>query len=477
MKTSLRRVQRALQTFVSIFVLAAASAVFAAVTQPSQAPSLELKNGDTLVFLGDSITHQCFYTQYVENFFYTRYPERRIRFHNAGVSGDKASDALARFDDDVAAFKPRFVTVLLGMNDGLYEDYKAETFAAYAQGMTRTFERIRELGAAAIALSPTLFDYSVVARRRDDPSYSFRKRSFSPHYNALMAYYGAWLREESMTRSLPFVNLWGPLSDFTTQGRAAEPTFTLVPDAIHPGPAGHVLMAAAIVEQLRGERRAVGAIQINRVGETWRTGPRSGVDALEGGPERVAFTHTAAALPWVIAPQPESSLAKWSCSQDGALGYELAKAGHRLSNESLRVVGLAPGNYEIRIDGKPIGKAVSHAVLGAKLELQAIVDTPQYRQALQVAMLNAERNDKAIRPLRDLWRKIRDARRKAAGDATKFETFMAGVRPELQQLTQLANEYEERIYAAARPLPRRYEIVRVATPVSPAAKKKRSGPS
>ena len=57
---------------------------------------LDLQDGDTFVFLGDSITHQCLYTQYVENFFYTRYPDRKIHFHNAGVSGDRAGDALAK---------------------------------------------------------------------------------------------------------------------------------------------------------------------------------------------------------------------------------------------------------------------------------------------------------------------------------------------------------------------------------------------
>ncbi|NBV87196.1 MAG: hypothetical protein EBS01_13250, partial [Verrucomicrobia bacterium] len=46
------------------------------------APRVELKDGDTWVFLGDSITHQCLYTQYVEDYFYTRHPEKRIHFHN-----------------------------------------------------------------------------------------------------------------------------------------------------------------------------------------------------------------------------------------------------------------------------------------------------------------------------------------------------------------------------------------------------------
>src|SRR5688500_6564011 len=55
-----------------------------------------LADGDAFVFLGDSITHQCLYTQYVEDFFYTRFPEKRIRFHNAGVGGDRAKNALDR---------------------------------------------------------------------------------------------------------------------------------------------------------------------------------------------------------------------------------------------------------------------------------------------------------------------------------------------------------------------------------------------
>src|SRR5438477_646980 len=69
---------------------------------------VDLKDGDTFVFLGDSITHQCLYTQYVEDFYYTRFPKTHIHFHNAGVGGDRAQDALNRFDEDVAAQKPKY---------------------------------------------------------------------------------------------------------------------------------------------------------------------------------------------------------------------------------------------------------------------------------------------------------------------------------------------------------------------------------
>lgn len=104
--------------------------------------SIELDSGDTLVFCGDSITHQCLYTQYVEDFFYTRYPERKIRFHNAGIGGDKAFDALMRFDRDIAAYKPKYVTVLLGMNDGTYANFDQAVFDTYERDMTELLDKL-----------------------------------------------------------------------------------------------------------------------------------------------------------------------------------------------------------------------------------------------------------------------------------------------------------------------------------------------
>jgi len=97
---------------------------------------LDLKDGDSFVFLGDSITHQCLYTQYVENYFYTHFPKMRLKFHNAGVGGAKAWDALQRFDEDVASYKPKYVSVLLGMNDGTYQPFKDEVFSKYHGDMT-----------------------------------------------------------------------------------------------------------------------------------------------------------------------------------------------------------------------------------------------------------------------------------------------------------------------------------------------------
>src|SRR2546428_13914101 len=149
-------------------------------------PKLELKDGDTLVFLGDSITHQCLYTQYVEDFFYTRYPKVRIHFHNAGVGGDRAKDALTRFDEDVAPYKPKYVTILLGMNDGSYKDFDKAVFDTYQAGMTTILEKIAGLGATAIPMTPTMFDARAKRMKNsmDEPR--------NTYYNGVLPPSGAW---------------------------------------------------------------------------------------------------------------------------------------------------------------------------------------------------------------------------------------------------------------------------------------------
>ncbi|MEI9892587.1 MAG: GDSL-type esterase/lipase family protein [Chthoniobacter sp.] len=91
-------------------------------------------------------------------FFYTRYPKLHIHFHNSGVGGDRAKDALTRFDEDVAAYKPKYVTILLGMNDGGYRDFDKPTFDTYQQDMTTLLDKIDGLGATAIPMTPTMFD-------------------------------------------------------------------------------------------------------------------------------------------------------------------------------------------------------------------------------------------------------------------------------------------------------------------------------
>lgn len=425
-------------------------------------PFLQVQDGETVAFFGDSITHQCLYTQYIETFFYTRFPDRNIQFHNAGVSGDKAADALARFDDDLAASEPDHVTILLGMNDGQYEPFSEETFATYREGMEKIVSKIREAGATPVALSPTMFDHHQLALRNKDETFRFRDRPFHGHYNSLMAYYGAWLRETAGSEQIPFVNLWGPLNDHTFAIRSSQPDFSLVEDAIHPGAAGQFIMAFSILSTSLPEKRHVSNISINRRGAKWTAARSEKITELQGPDDgsEISFTFHAQSLPWVV-PHPSSNYdLKWGPSAPASLGFELTKAGHKLGAERFRITGLAPGNYDLYIDDTKIG-TFSHLQLGSKIELQNFPDTPQSRQALEVAELNRERNDEAVRPMRDTWARIKGLRRKG-GDA--FEKGYPDLLAKARELEEKAAQYHDQIRKIAQPIPRQYRLEKVASP-------------
>ena len=326
-------------TRVFVFSLLMLSAAPLSADEPSRPlAAVELEDGDSLVFLGDSITHQCLYTQYVEDYLYTRFPGKRFRIHNAGVGGARAWDALQRFDEDVAKYQPKYVTILLGMNDGSYVPYREEIFQTYRTDMTELLDRLEAIGATAIPMTPTMFDSRAArASKRARPEESVLL------YNSVLAYYGTWLREVALDRGLGFVDMWGPLNNITWEERKSDPDFTLIKDAVHPGPSGQVVMATAVINDL-GFPRQVSNIRITKTPAGKWTAKASGgqLSDLEETEQGLRFTWKANSLPWGV---PE----------DAALGAKLTRLGHRLSREALEVHGLATARYELVIDGEVVG--------------------------------------------------------------------------------------------------------------------------
>ena len=435
---------------------AAAPAPEAAVEFQPIHSKIQLKSGDTLVFLGDSITHQCLYTQYVEDYFYTRYPKRRIHFHNAGVGGDRATNALARFDEDVASFKPKYVTILLGMNDGTYTRYEQHVFDTYQKDMTAVLDRIAALGATAVPMTPTMHDARAarLGKRVQEPR--------DTYYNGVLALYGAWLREQAQVRGLGFVDMYSPLNHLTLEQRKKDADWTMIKDAVHPGATGQVVMAVALINDMV-PRVPVSQILLQesngQPAATVRGGKVSDLQASGDG-KLISFTFAANALPWVLPP-------------DAAEGFKLTRAGNRFSNERLTIRFLKAGNYDLRIDGQSVG-TYTDAQFDRGVELQENDRTPQYQQALQVATLNKNRNDQAMRPLRDQWGQLkgrrRDLEKMKAGNAPEleakqkeFDTWYPTFQQKVQDLKAKAAAIEEEIYGVNQPKPRKYEIVQIAS--------------
>ena len=106
-------------TLLSVIILISGATLFSAATSRAveAKTGFALKDGDTLVFVGDSITAARGYTKIVELYTLMRYPERRVKFWNAGQGGDTAAGAVARLERDVFAHGATVVTVAFGVND------------------------------------------------------------------------------------------------------------------------------------------------------------------------------------------------------------------------------------------------------------------------------------------------------------------------------------------------------------------------
>lgn len=89
-------------------------------------------NSDRIVFAGDSVTDagsvnpvgeglfdnlgQGFVRE-IESLLYAAYPEMTLRVTNSGISGNTSRDLLDRFERDVLALSPDWITICIGVND------------------------------------------------------------------------------------------------------------------------------------------------------------------------------------------------------------------------------------------------------------------------------------------------------------------------------------------------------------------------
>lgn len=104
------------------------------------------KQGSTVLFYGDSITDASRdrknplhmgsgYAKKVADVYTALYPNNGVRFYNRGIGGNRLTDLLERYEEDVRSLKPNFVSLLVGIND---------TWRRYDRGLIVTeaeFER------------------------------------------------------------------------------------------------------------------------------------------------------------------------------------------------------------------------------------------------------------------------------------------------------------------------------------------------
>jgi hypothetical protein len=317
--------------------------------------------------------------------------------------------------------------------------------------------KIEAIGAKPILMTPTMFDARAVrlGKRKRNPA-------STELYNSVLAYYGTWLREVAAESGFGFVDMYSPLNNITLAKRQKNPTFTIIKDAVHPDAPGQVVMAYALLSDMNVQR-SVSRINISKKADGELTSSAKGgkLTDLKLTDDGVSFTWLSKSLPWVVPAEAQ-------------LGAELTKLGHRMSQESLSIHDLPAGRYQLSIDGQVVGK-YSNLGLARHIELQSNARTPQYQQAMEVAVLNQERNAGPVKNKRNSWRAFQGfARIKRGLDAQpgqKNEQQLAklkGLEEQLKNQEKTIQEseaaalaLEDQIYKVNQPVARKYVLKRI----------------
>jgi len=209
-----------------VAAVAAASAAFG---------GLVVGNGDTLAFLGDSITQggQSRQDGYVNLVLRSLALEGvYVKPVKAGVSGNKSDDMLARLDRDVLSKRPRAMTLSCGVNDVWHKDKgKGVPLEEYKRNVSAIFDKCAASNCQVVVLTATMFEKPGMEKFR---------------HNVDLAAYNEWLRAEAKRRGLPVADLNADM----WKAHADDPSARLTRDGVHMLPAGDRLMARGVLRAL-----------------------------------------------------------------------------------------------------------------------------------------------------------------------------------------------------------------------------------
>ena len=338
-----------------------------------------LKDGDRVVFYGDSITNQRLYTAFVETYVITRFPTLNATFVHSGWGGDRVTGGTTggnidtRLSRDVYAHKPTVMTIMLGMNDGRYRPFDQGLFDTYRNGLASIVQKAgREFPGLRITLiRPSPYDEITRGLGEKVPS----------GYNPVMIRFGEAVAEIAGASRQTVVDFNAPIIALLTEAKATDAGLAekIIPDRIHPQAAGHLIMAA----QLLGAWNAPSLVTDVAIDAAARKIIRSAntqVSALTvpTGTAGLAWTQLDAALPMPV-DMSDAVI---------ALAIRSSDFVEKLNRQPLCLTGLTEGAYELFIDGKRAG-GFTAGQLAAGINL-ATLETPMTAQAAEVHKLTLQ---------------------------------------------------------------------------------------
>lgn len=298
----------------------------------AQPADFTIRDGDVVVFLGDSITAERTYGKIIENYTLLRYPNRKVKFINAGVGGDTAAGGLARLQRDIFDHGATLVTVAYGINDiGWGGKADAEHRQKYVDSIRQIVQQCKDhhvrvfiCSAAATASDPSKSEHDFLQQMCDD-GMSISKSMGESAIDVL-----GGMRQIQK-------RIW----EANSKEPDAKKHETLhVADGVHLNELGQTAMAFVILMGL-GAPAEVSSATIN-AGDGLASASGCKISNLKINEHEVEFDRLDEGLPLNFGMLQ-------------GLKYRFIPIPDELNRYMLKVDGLGSGNYEVRVDGRVVG--------------------------------------------------------------------------------------------------------------------------
>lgn len=218
------------KVFLMLAAAAAAGSLFA--------DGIQIRNGESLAFLGDSITQQGWSKPYgyvhlvVEGL---KSAGVEVKPIPAGISGHKSTNMNARMEKDVTAKKAQWMTLSCGVND-VWHGKNGVPLEQYKKEVTQIFDKADKAGIKVVVLTPTMI--------REDPEGALNKQ---------LVPYLEFLRAAAKERNYLIADLNADMQKAIADAKAKDPNrkgLLLTVDGVHMNAAGDEMMASGILKAL-----------------------------------------------------------------------------------------------------------------------------------------------------------------------------------------------------------------------------------
>ena len=303
------------------------------ITNVAMADEFAFRDGDTVAFLGDSITAARTYGKVIENYTLLRFPDRRIHFINVGIGGDTAAGGLARLERDVFARGATVVTVAYGINDigwGMRADDDHKQL--YLKSITEIVRKCRERGVRVYICSAAIVGHDPTKTEND-----FLQTMCDEGMKVSLQNGGQSIDVQRTMREIQ-KRMW-KANESNPDPARKESMHTA--DNVHLNDLGQLAMAYAILKGLDAPAD-VSSVSLDANQKKLLASSGCQVSNIFSSADRLEFTRLDEGLPL-------------NAEAFFALNFRFIPIHDQLNRYLLQIKSLPAGEYDMVVDGRKVG--------------------------------------------------------------------------------------------------------------------------